>query len=381
MGIYNNKKTIRSITSVHMKTLTVFVLCIVAAYSATDLFAEIKSTDFGKTLTNTIELQLKSKDNIAHVISMVKEVRKGLRNEAEAAAADYEVVADACRAEMDSFDRKTDALEATVTKNQRLEMIDGPVLEDRQAEQGNRQVELGQRQAMLAALDEENDRLVASFQAAVAEHAAVRTMMHQARSIIEEAFHTESEAAFLQVKTSALSKLSTHIRAFKPLAEQGLSHGYAQIFNVIAMIAERAPTVANQGMVDTLLRIFDDIEENLETSLAIEREAERQRLEAFATLRGRLNGEIAKLNSRIADLGREILNLSLAVSNYQENVAGATAQLEDVATLRADKQAQCGAEDAAYQFKNAELQGQITTCGNAIYLMEDKRELLERYNN
>merc|ERR1712190_236316 len=352
-NLYNNKKTIRSIASVQMKTLTVFVLCIVAAHGATDLFAEIKSTDFGKTLTNTIELQLKSKDNIAHVISMVKEVRKGLRNEAEAAAADYEVVADACRAEMDSFDRKTDALEATVTKNQRLEMIDGPVLEDRQAEQGNRQVELGQRQAMLAALDEENDRLVASFQAAVAEHAAVRTMMHQARSIITEAFQTESEAAFLQVKTSALSKLSTHIRAFKPLAEQGLSHGYAQIFNVIAMIAERAPTVANQGMVDTLLRIFDDIEENLETSLAIEREAERQRLKAFAPLRGRLNGEIAKLNSRIADLGREILNLSL--SNYQENVAGATAQLEDVATLRADKQAQCGAEDAAYQFKIAEL--------------------------
>jgi hypothetical protein len=66
-----------------MKTLTVFVLCIVAAYSATDLFAEIKTTDFGKTLTNTIELQLKSKDNIGQVIAMVKEVRKGLRNEAE----------------------------------------------------------------------------------------------------------------------------------------------------------------------------------------------------------------------------------------------------------------------------------------------------------
>jgi len=104
-----------------MKTLTVFVLCIVAAYSATDLFAEIKSTDFGKTLSQTIELQLKSKDNIAQVISMVKEVRSGLRNELEGITAEYNVVADACRAEFDQFDRKTDSLEATVTKNQRLE--------------------------------------------------------------------------------------------------------------------------------------------------------------------------------------------------------------------------------------------------------------------
>lgn len=38
-------------------------------------------------------------------------------------------------------------------------------------------------------------------------------------------------------------------------------------------------------MVDTILRIFDDIEENLENSLAIEREAERQREEAHNTLR------------------------------------------------------------------------------------------------
>jgi hypothetical protein len=147
------------------------------------------------------------------------------------------------------------------------------------------------------------------------------------------------------------------------------------------MIAERAPTVANSDMVDTILRIFDDIEENLETSLAIEREAERQRGETFATLRGRIEGEISKLNARISDLGRECLNLQLALSAYDENVAGATQALGDVAALRADRQATCGAEDYAYQFKNNELSTQITTCGNAIYLMEDKRELLDRYNS
>ena len=47
------------------------------------------------------------------------------------------------------------ALEAVVVKNQRLEMIDAPVLADRQAEQANRQTELAQREAMLGALDEE----------------------------------------------------------------------------------------------------------------------------------------------------------------------------------------------------------------------------------
>jgi len=87
---------------------------------------------------------------------MIKEVRKGLRNELQGIADEYKIVADACRAEMDSFDRKTDSLEAVVVKNQRLDMIDSPVLKDRKSEQGNRHTELGQREAMLAALDEEN---------------------------------------------------------------------------------------------------------------------------------------------------------------------------------------------------------------------------------
>jgi hypothetical protein len=99
---------------------------------------------------------------------------------------------------MDTFDRKTDSLEAVVVKNQRLEMIDAPVLADRKSEQGNRHTELGQREAMLGALDEENARLIDAFNSAVAEHAAVRTMMHQARSIITEAFKgSDSEHAFL----------------------------------------------------------------------------------------------------------------------------------------------------------------------------------------
>ena len=69
------------------------------------------------------------------------------------------------------------------------------------------------------------------YSVVVAEHAAVRTMMHQARSIMEEAF--KKDEAFLEVKTTAFSRLSTHIRAFKPLKDVGVSHGYAQIFNII----------------------------------------------------------------------------------------------------------------------------------------------------
>jgi hypothetical protein len=61
------------------------------------------------------------------------------------------------------------------------------------------------------------------------------------------------------------------------------------------MVAERAPTQANQGNVDTILRILDDVEENIETSLSIERSAEAQRLESFYQLTDKLKGLIFKV--------------------------------------------------------------------------------------
>jgi len=132
-------------------------------------------------------------------------------------------------------------------------------------------------------------------------------------------------------------------------------------------------------MVDTIFRIFDDIEENLETSLAIEREAERQRVEMFGELKQRLTREIQKLKRRLAELNKEILALNLSLASYQGNVEQATAEIEDVTSLKEDKSAMCNTEDRAYQMHSNMMQEQITTCGNAIYLMEDKRALLERF--
>lgn len=56
------------------------------------------------------------------------------------------------------MDRKEDSLEATVTKNNRLVMIDAPVLADRKSERANRVDELGARESTLGDLHDENER-------------------------------------------------------------------------------------------------------------------------------------------------------------------------------------------------------------------------------
>ena len=107
---------------------------------------------------------------------MVKKVRKLLRHKQEENTAAYKVVA--CRADFDASGRKTESLEAVVTKNQRLTMIDVPVFENRSIEEVNRTVELEARTANLADINEEDAFLKDVFAGVVEEHNAVRSMMH-----------------------------------------------------------------------------------------------------------------------------------------------------------------------------------------------------------
>ena len=66
-----------------MKTSAVFIVLLACTFAAEDIFAELKDSDFGKTLVATIEVELKSqtKDNVEHVVNMLKDVRKGFREQ------------------------------------------------------------------------------------------------------------------------------------------------------------------------------------------------------------------------------------------------------------------------------------------------------------
>jgi hypothetical protein len=364
-----------------MKSIVFFALVFAVAFSTEDVFAEIRKSDFGSTLTQTIELQLKTTDNIAQVTKMVEKVKAGLRKERDAASADYKSISDGCTADFSKFTADIDSFQTSKTKNGRLVQVDAPQLASRQSEKANRVSELANRNKALKSRRAENGRRVNEFKGALKEHAAVKRMMVKARKIMTEAFRHKGE--FLQMKTSAFAKLSAHIKAFQPLKPQGISHGYAQIFNVIAMIAERAqhPAVADSSLVDTVLRIFDDIEENLQTSLDIEKKAEANRVAAFRDVEARLLGQIGDLNQAIAKVAGQILKLRFELGSYKEAMQNAQQSINDTTKLLNEKKVSCNNEDKAFQTQYDDLSNQIRICGHAVYLMKDKRELLERYRN
>merc|ERR1719420_346083 len=153
-----------------MKSVVFFVLCVAIAFSTEDIFAEIRKSEFGSTLTQTIELQLKTNDNIGQVIGMVERVKKSLRNERDQASADFKSINDACKSDFSRFETDLDRYQTEKTKNERLVQVDEPQLASRLSEKANREGELANRNKALKARRKENARRVEEFHGALKEH-------------------------------------------------------------------------------------------------------------------------------------------------------------------------------------------------------------------
>jgi len=89
--------------------------------------------------------------------------------------------------------------------------------------------------------------------------------------------HYAQNVNFLQMETSAYSQVGKILSEFTPTTEKGPAAHFNTVLMLVQKMVERAPIQADQGMVATIVRILDDLLENLDRSWAIERTAEGQR--------------------------------------------------------------------------------------------------------
>merc|ERR1711976_630142 len=104
--------------------------------------------------------------------------------------------------------------------------------------------------------------------------------------------------------------LSAKLKEFTPKNEHGLSHGYGALFTLLAQMLEKNPNAhGDQVVVQTIMGLIDRVEENLGASLALEREAERERAADYEEISARIQGYILQCNQRIVGLAVEINTL------------------------------------------------------------------------
>jgi len=114
---------------------------------------------------------------------------------------------------------------------------------------------------------------------------------------------------------------ASKLKSFKPKAEKGLSHGYSAMFTLLAQMLEKNPNAhGDQTVVDGIMGIIDRLEENLDMSLTLERDAERQRAADYIEISERIQGYIIQCKRQIMDLKSEISTLTDRVTSAQDKL-------------------------------------------------------------
>jgi len=181
-----------------------------------------------------------------------------------------------------------------------------------------------------------------------------------------------------------MSALNTHLKSFKAPKEckgtRCFSHTYANIFNVLIKITSRVPVQASSSLVETIFRVFNDIEENLDNQLAVERVAESQRIAVFEELEEKLERQINRAQRKIGKLGQKKAALQQQLNFYNESFNAAVVAENQAVEDQAAVGQQCTTDDQAFDLANWNLSQQITVCGQTVYLLTEHRELIARFN-
>jgi hypothetical protein len=125
--------------------------------------------------------------------------------------------------------------------------------------------------------------------------------------------------------------------------------------------------------------LIDRVEENLDSSLSLEREAERERAADYVEISARLQGYILKCNQQIVRLAQEISTLTdrVRMANNKMSISQENMGMWNDRLL--DRKAECDASQAVWEQFFNNIQAELSTMGKIMYLLEDKRAILARY--
>jgi len=358
-----------------MRTAVFLIACIVLSAHAghlENIFAEVSNTKFGKTMVDSIMVEIESGSSVDELISNIRGVTKGLKQQESDARAVAENKHDACDTDLRSLADGATKGYANQEKFAGLGQADEVTLKNRQAEFASKAEQIKARKAMLATLQKERTKEKKQYKAIKAEYEKVYGVLDDVRAIIQARLVAGSQS-FLQSKTSIQTAVLDRLRTFKTSNRFGI---FIKLLSKV--VAHSAKVHADQAVVQKLFDIVDRVEENLDAAAALEREAEHQRAEAFADISERVNDLVLTYRDEMVDLKGFINALAGRISNSKQRYSEAIESTHSFEARLADRQAECKQDQAIWENFYQNMQKELSTAAKLMYLLEDKRHLLQR---
>jgi predicted nucleic acid-binding Zn-ribbon protein len=308
---------------------------------------QLSKTQFGKTLLDTIQLQLASGDPMDDLIELLREIYNFVQNEQNDDDAYIRDIRGQCDNEIERLrneitaanDRaeelNTEINEKTPIRDEKVELL---------AEKRTLLAETGDR---IVELDEDKAEHDADWAAEQQEHDRATYVIERAKEVIENGFG----GSFLQktFKPQTLVQVSEH---FKTNSKNFKRNSWNHVFKLLSQIAASSHIQADAGAVQRIINLIDALLERIAESREIERREYEAWVAEYVEAREAQVSLYHTTEAQIENLENEISALTKRINN---------------ATAERDEQRERSRQ------KNIELTGRVKWCDDEAEGYSDRR--------
>jgi chromosome segregation ATPase len=370
-----------------MKFTAVFVCALLVASSfaveiddatAIESLKRMETSKFGKTILDTLTIQLQTSDKMDDLVELLKSIEGQLIAEQNADDAAYSKVRNDCDAEESRL-----ATEIAAADNRAQELTDElnekiPLRKEKIQLQDDKEEEADQYGERIEELDHDKEERDAEWAEVAAEHDRATYVIESAKQFIDRGFG----GAFLQKEGSANAVFAQLGNHFTQSADMKFNRkSWNHFFRILAGIANAAPVQANRDSINKIIDLCDALLERIADSREIERKEYEAWVAEYEENRARQVKLLEDTDAQIQNLIAEISSLNKRISIAQDERDEQRERSKQKNIELQERQKACDDEAEAYGARKADRQADISEVSECLGLVESKIRILKQFVN
>ncbi|CAK72709.1 unnamed protein product (macronuclear) [Paramecium tetraurelia] len=362
-----------------MKTTLLLVLVACAFATNTALFDRIEQSDLGRTLLNTIAIQMTTGEPLERIFQTLYDLEDRYIADQKEDDANNQAFQQVCDADLAGLNQELANLEQRNTELQAVLDDLVPIRDQKIGQKKAKELQKAELQKVIDETTAKRQEQADDFEAQRQEYTFVSSVLAEARRLFTDNLQAPS---FLQkgeekvhVTPQIMAQVASHMSQGAHKAST-MKHvrTFGKAIKLLANLANRTQQFANQDLTGRVIKLIDDLQNQLSQAFDLARKAEDDRTRAFQAYI-----DMNKYNSSIANLTAEIQSL-------QDRIDATTASQNDVlqriqakTQQRDDRRGECQEAAYDYQQRRAARDKDRQTVSDLIGILNSNMRDLKEY--
>ncbi|CAD8201565.1 unnamed protein product [Paramecium octaurelia] len=330
--------------------MKILVLCLIALAIADkfDQFRAFDEDEFGRTLIDTLQMQMSTGEPIARFIEIMRNLETSIENEQKEDDKANNEYQNQCTEDIKVLQQESANLERRTVEIQSILDELEPLRSYKQGQADAKNAWKVETEKKLADLVKKRETEKAEFDKKVEEHDYATFVIETVRRMF-----SDKNQSFLQMNNEAQwQKVRDYfINASEQAKKFEIKKSYSKMFNVFAEIANaaQAEDFQNSPTVNRIVNLCDLMLKQIEDSKALETKAEQKRLNMFVLEKGNFDKDLTSLNNALAQLTAAILGLDNRIQDQKRDLSDYNARLAAKNKQSEDRGGEC--REKAYNYQ------------------------------